>query len=948
MDNENTIKYANPLTRIIAFIIDVFLTAFITKALDALLPINVSLQYPTLFALFLYIVITTCLTGGTLGQKIIGIVIHDARNDRLGWPTASLRSVLVLVEMLVIIKFYTLMQFSDAWGWFPFAIYFAVVFLVIAPHFWRKGQFLHDLPFDSFGIDITVARAQKETVEETTTTKKIFRITSFQSLIRVLTTIAIVVFVGYAVFYIGVMYMVFGGRGQRSTTPDTTVVKTTEYNNTRIDFYKHELEGATGKFIEGDTMYDILHGYVARDLALNCIGYLIQKEGNKDWLEEMYAYRKNARSRYANTVERVKKANKNEDYMGHNFYQYDLNDVHSIEDAIANEYDEKISLKTCEQTVPVETMHKTFIVKYIANREEALQHTKREYSTTSSRRDKHFYKNQIAQIAQWLDILRQKNPDSVRILKENREIKKRQAEEAAKRKEKERIQKKQNALWKSAKDGSLYGIDFFKNIDANIKNKYGQTPLMIAVQNGYGYVVSSFAETNVNVWEKDSTGKTAFYYIRHPDNPTEKIYSKRMYGALRALEVIQIVKTKGGEIVQSSYINNTDMLSITIKGASCNDFILPENTQCYALKPPSMHKIFKAIKEKDNHEFEKLLPTVKDLSIRNKSGYTPLWASINFHNYYAMERLLESGANMYELDQNDLKTPVYWTAMINDVKALKILLKHGADVNSKNIFGDIALSTAMYKCQNFEAITLLLERGANPYWKNKYGETVFDKKPSFCKDKSQILKMEKLLHSKDDKEMPKKKKIDPNVHTISVEDYNARMVSLKKNKINAPIFEAIKFKQNINFDEYLKDLDSIDLKDEEGNTLLYIAVEKRNYYAMKKLLARGANMNYIDAYRTFTPFSYAVALSDTKAVKLFLKEGVDVNYQYKKSLTNLALAVKQCSIDIIKLLLSSGADSTLEDEQGDNAIKSLGQCNKKDNKIIESLIRSQQGTMLSK
>jgi hypothetical protein len=51
----------------------------------------------------------------------------------------------------------------------------------------------------------------------------------------------------------------------------------------------------------------------------------------------------------------------------------------------------------------------------------------------------------------------------------------------------------------------------------------------------------------------------------------------------------------------------------------------------------------------------------------------------------------------------------------------------------------------MFKCNNFEAITMLLDNGANPYLKNKYGKTVFDKEPVFCKDKSEIEKMKQLL-----------------------------------------------------------------------------------------------------------------------------------------------------------------------------------------------------------
>jgi len=299
-------------------------------------------------------------------------------------------------------------------------------------------------------------------------------------------------------------------------------------------------------------------------------------------------------------------------------------------------------------------------------------------------------------------------------------------------------------LWKSAKTGAVDGINYFKGLDANIKNEEGQTPLMIAVKNGYTDVVRSLDVAIVNVQEEDYAGKTAYDYIQIPTSREEDMYSRRMYGALRTLEVYQIIRGKA-KIVQYSYKNDTDILKITIKGAKCDDFLFPEKTECTSLKTPSKHAIFQAIKSKDNAEFDRLLPTVDDLSIRNKSKYTPLWASIHYKNYYALEQLLDAGADMYELDQFDLKTPVYWATMTNNTKLLKILLKHGADVNSKDVFGSLALSTWAFKCNNFEAIKILLDNGANPNLKDKRGKTVFDEEPSFCKNKENIEKMKQLL-----------------------------------------------------------------------------------------------------------------------------------------------------------------------------------------------------------
>jgi len=300
-------------------------------------------------------------------------------------------------------------------------------------------------------------------------------------------------------------------------------------------------------------------------------------------------------------------------------------------------------------------------------------------------------------------------------------------------------------LWNSAKTGAVGGINSFKNLDANIKNEEGQTPLMIAVQNGYTDVVRSLDVAIVDVREEDYAGKTAFDYIKIPTSRDEDMYSKRMYGALRTLEVYQIIRGKA-KMLQYSYKNDTDMLQITIKGKECDDFLFPKNTQCNSIKEPEYinEDIFKAIKDHNNTLFDNILPNV-DMEMKDKRNYSLLWRAIISKNLYAVDQLLQQGVDINTKDNNNHHTPVYFATISNNSALLKVLLKHGVDVHSKNQFGSYVLSTAMHSCDNFEAITLLLDNGANPYLKDKRGKTVFDKKPSFCKDKSNIIKMKALL-----------------------------------------------------------------------------------------------------------------------------------------------------------------------------------------------------------
>lgn len=249
----------------------------------------------------------------------------------------------------------------------------------------------------------------------------------------------------------------------------------------------------------------------------------------------------------------------------------------------------------------------------------------------------------------------------------------------------------------------------------------------------------------VNVHEEDHTGKTAFDYIKTPTSYEEEMHSRRMYGALRTLEIYQMIRGKA-KMLQYSYQNDTDILQITIKGANCDNFLFPKNTQCNAIKEPKHvnQDIFKAIKKHNNTSFDNILPNV-DIEMKDKSHYSLLWRAIISKNLYAVDQLLQQGADINGKDNNNHHTPICYATIGNDSALLKVLLKHDVDVNSKNQFGNYVLSTSMFECNNFETITLLLDNGANPYLKDRRGETVFDKKPVFCKNKSNIEKMSVLL-----------------------------------------------------------------------------------------------------------------------------------------------------------------------------------------------------------
>ncbi len=122
-------------------------------------------------------------------------------------------------------------------------------------------------------------------------------------------------------------------------------------------------------------------------------------------------------------------------------------------------------------------------------------------------------------------------------------------------------------------------------------------------------------------------------------------------------------------------------------------------------------------------------------------------------------------------------------------------------------------------------------------------------------------------------------------------------------------------KQLIEVKEHIASGKNIEERDKRGYTLLHNAVMAKSLKAVELLLEHGADMYARDSDGFYSPFS--LATEDIELFKLFLKHGADVNYQYNKSETALTLAAKGCrNFELVKLLLSKGADPDLIDKYG--------------------------------
>ncbi|MCK5536540.1 MAG: ankyrin repeat domain-containing protein, partial [Bacteroidales bacterium] len=463
-----------------------------------------------------------------------------------------------------------------------------------------------------------------------------------------------------------------------------TQYDTNDFNDSRIIFYNKELEKYSQEFVNADGMYDIFAADTKRDLALNCIQASLKEHNVSEWIEAGSNFRINARNKYALTEETMIKAKKNSNYMGQHFYDYDLNDVNDIENNIASIWDNNKNKNTCDKLVPASKLFDMFMVRYIPNREETLHSYQQSYTYAKPTGvpNKSFYKKEIDKIIQWLHTLHAKYPNIEQKIAELKIEKAKEAQKLREKKKKKAIERKIELTWLAAEENNLYTGGYYRNVDLNFRNDKGQTPLMLAIENGFIKVIEQFSKGKMDVSLKDNQGKTAFDYIKHATNNEERIESNMMYKALQLLEIKQIIKGKT-YIKESSYDENKKIWRIKIKGSKCSTFTFPDYTECDVKKDAVNHPIFKAIKSKDNSSFDRLLTTV-DINIKDPWNQSLLWIAMLYHNVYAVDKILENGVDINQSDNMNQSTPLKYALSKKDIELLKILLKYGVDTKSKD------------------------------------------------------------------------------------------------------------------------------------------------------------------------------------------------------------------------------------------------------------------------
>lgn len=292
-----------------------------------------------------------------------------------------------------------------------------------------------------------------------------------------------------------------------------------------------------------------------------------------------------------------------------------------------------------------------------------------------------------------------------------------------------------------------------------------------------------------------------------------------------------------------------------------------------------------------------------------------------FNEY--VETLLKAGASLKATDAK--KQPLLMiAAQQNNVELVKKLIEKGVDVNAKTEYGSTALTDFIYRNAysntddlQIEIIKTLLEAGANPnvFHDGYDGDCNFPLKILAQQARLELIKL-LLSHGAD--------------ATLKCKNGDNALSSSSGAKYLEQSNILIDAGADVNAAE-----------NNWGTTPLMIAVGFRDFPLIKKLLAKGANIN-TQANNGSSPLIFAIATGEKKPdiqlVEFLLKSGANPNLTLKQSgelkgATALSLAIwyeprystdkyQYASDEILKLLIAYKADVNLTVQYKDSPLVS--------------------------
>ena len=428
------------------------------------------------------------------------------------------------------------------------------------------------------------------------------------------------------------------------------------------------------------------------------------------------------------------------------------------------------------------------------------------------------------------------------------------------------------------------------------------TPLHAAVVSGNIGIVQSLlnlgADVNALNGLKESPLNTAILF-RNPDRDvTYDLLSEAAADAkIRSFYVL----TPLHEDIRSRDLDVAQLL--ISRGADMN--ALNRNGQ-----PP----LSTAVQLKKHDFLELLLKGGADVNIRGFVDSTPLHNAVVLGgDLDIVQSLISYGADVNALMSEDIcdgSSSLFTAIRIQRLDFMELLLKAGADVNTRNIDDETPLHEAL-RGGNLVITPLLISHGADVNALDSVGESPLSKAARF-----QIPDFEELLvkygadvdlrNIRDSDPLHEASKGENLILAQLLIDHGADVNVLGREKYS-PLFIAAQFQKPDFVELLLKGGADANIPNIHDSTPLHVAVGNGDLDIAQLLITHGANINALNC-KGYSPLCIAAQFQNPDLVELLLKGGADANIPNIHDSTPLHVAIENGDLDVAQLLISHGAD----------------------------------------
>ena len=214
--------------------------------------------------------------------------------------------------------------------------------------------------------------------------------------------------------------------------------------------------------------------------------------------------------------------------------------------------------------------------------------------------------------------------------------------------------------------------------------------------------------------------------------------------------------------------------------------------------------------------------------------------SIRRNDIEAVKLALKNGADVNI--KSDGSTPLIYAVKINSLEIVKLLIEKDADINIKDIWGYTAL---MYACinNNLEIVKLLIKKGANVNAQDNGSWTA-------------------LMHA------CQKANFKPG-ELLNDDEIDIGIKTQDNNRLTALMYAIYDYKTDLNIIKYLIEKNAdINIIDDYGNTALAYAIDKKNKEIIDLLIEKKANIE-INGDKGFRVLATAIKSNDLELIELF-------------------------------------------------------------------------------